>query len=160
MCPITFTNHQMCLRVCVPQDKLGKQAKRVRSTGELIVSKTGICRSEELPQNTIIAPCDSTDPLQHWSLLPENGTIFMAATGECLQLDSGQGGDCNKLGICNGGQRWTKCKSLDHEWVSAYFQFLFLSVQLPRDEQRCECSLRRSCWLLWGARADVDSKCC
>ena len=83
------------------QDELGVQAKRVRSHDLLPITKSGICRSEELPQNTIIAPCDANDPLQRWSL-HANGTIGMGATGECLTADSGQGGDC-------GGANGTTC---------------------------------------------------
>ena len=33
--------------------------------------------------------------------------VFRPETGECLQLDSGQGGDCQSDGSCNGGQKWT-----------------------------------------------------
>ncbi len=88
------------------------QAKRVASSGPqgIPVGKSGVCGQEELPQNTIIAPCNAGDPLQQWQLLA-NGTIYMAATGECLQLDSGQGGCCSQAwdvwtnnaasGLCN-----------------------------------------------------------
>lgn len=88
--------------LAVNQDDLGVQAKRVRSSGYLPITKSGMCRSEELPQNTIIAPCHSADPLQQWQLHP-NGTISREddrAQSECLQLDSGQGGDC-RGSTCN-----------------------------------------------------------
>ena len=91
-----FLNKEM---LKINQDDLGVQAKRVRSTERLTISKSGKCRSEELPQNTVIAPCDANDALQRWSLHP-NGTISMVSTGECLQLDSGQGGDCSGA-ACN-----------------------------------------------------------
>jgi hypothetical protein len=81
--------------LAVSQDPLGVQARRVSSDGRLAISKTGTCRSEELPQNTVIKPCDAGDPLQQWAL-HDNGTIYMGATGECLQLDSGQGGCCSQ----------------------------------------------------------------
>ena len=83
-----FKNTEM---LAVSQDDLGVQARRVASEGRLVIGKSGMCRSEELPQNTIIKPCSPSDPLQAWSL-HSNGTIHMAATDECLQLDSGQGG--------------------------------------------------------------------
>ena len=81
---------------------------------DLTISKAGPCRKEELPQNTKIAACDRTDPLQQWAL-HDDGSIEMTATGECLQLDSGQGGDCaggepNKTATCardRPGARWT-----------------------------------------------------
>ena len=83
-----FKNTEM---LAVSQDDLGVQARRVASEGKLVIGKSGMCRSEELPQNTIIKPCSAIDPFQTWSL-HRNGTIHMAATDECLQLDSGQGG--------------------------------------------------------------------
>jgi hypothetical protein len=91
---IIFNNTEV---LAVNQDPLGAQARRVWSSGAPggPVGKSGTCGQEELPQNTIIAPCDSSDPLQQWTLLP-NGTIFLAATGECLQLDSGQSGCCSQ----------------------------------------------------------------
>jgi hypothetical protein len=105
-----FTNPEV---LAVNQDPLGVQARRVRAYGGdkgIPMGKSGICGSEELPQNTIIAPCDAADPFQRWELLP-NGTLFMAQTGECLQLDSGQGGCCGQAwdvwmnnaasGLCN-----------------------------------------------------------
>ena len=81
--------------LAISQDPLGRPAVRVASSGPpgIPYGKSGVCGREELPQNTVIAPCSAADPLQSWALLP-NGTIKMAATGECLQLDSGQGGCC------------------------------------------------------------------
>lgn len=83
--------------LAINQDALGVQAKRVWSQGPQGVpyGKSGQCGQEELPQNTIIAPCNASDPLQQWNMLP-NGTIYLPATGECLQLDSGQGGCCSQ----------------------------------------------------------------
>ena len=104
-----FTNEEV---LAISQDPLGVQAERVYSFGPqgVPVGKSGTCGTEELPQNTIIAPCNANDPFQAWSMLP-NGTLFMAATGECLQLDSGQGGCCSQAwtvwtnnaasGLCN-----------------------------------------------------------
>jgi hypothetical protein len=90
----TFSNKEV---LEFNQDALGLQARRVASSGPqgAPVGKSGICGTEELPQNTIIAPCDASDPFQVWTVLP-NGTIFLAHTGECLQLDSGQGGHCSQ----------------------------------------------------------------
>ena len=102
-----FTNKEL---LAINQDALGVQAKRVRSTGRMAISKAGMCREEELPQNSIIAPCREGDPLQTWALHPD-GKVVMAATGECLQLDSGQGGDCRSSNKCDGGHRWTKWAS-------------------------------------------------
>lgn len=84
--------------IALNQDPLVQPVRRVWSgAGDKGVpyGKSGICGTEELPQNTIIAPCDSADPLQSWTFLP-NGTLLMNATGECLQLDSGQGGCCSQ----------------------------------------------------------------
>jgi hypothetical protein len=84
--------------IALNQDPLVQPVRRVWSgAGDKGVpyGKSGICGTEELPQNTIIAPCDATDPLQSWTFLP-NGTLYMGATGECLQLDSGQGGCCSQ----------------------------------------------------------------
>jgi hypothetical protein len=105
-----FSNPEV---LAVNQDALGVQARRVRAYGGdkgIPIGKSGICGSEELAQNTIIAPCDAADPFQSWEMLP-NGTLFMAQTGECLQLDSGQGGCCGQAwdvwmnnaasGLCN-----------------------------------------------------------
>ena len=64
-------------RAAESRDDLGVQAKRVRSTGYLPISKSGMCRSEELPQNTVIAPCDPRDARQQWSLHP-NGMPILA----------------------------------------------------------------------------------
>jgi hypothetical protein len=128
------------------QDKLGKQAKRVQSQGDLIISKSGVCRSEELPQNTIIAPCDSSDLLQQWSVLPENGTIFMGATGECLQLDSGQTGDCRgaNKSQCSGGQNWKK-------WTNNAASFLC------GDPSSC-CGAQEQMWTVDAANKTVVNK--
>jgi len=82
--------------LAISQDPLGVPAVRVFASPDppgIPFGKSGTCGKEELPQNTVIAPCDATDPLQTWDLL-QNGTIVMKATGECLQLDSGQGGCC------------------------------------------------------------------
>jgi hypothetical protein len=81
--------------LAISQDALGAPARRVASAGDAGApyGKSGVCAREELPQNTAIAPCDAGSALQAWTLLP-NGTLFLAATGECLQLDSGQGGCC------------------------------------------------------------------
>lgn len=104
-----FNNSEL---LAVSQDPLGRQARRVASAGDPGIphGKSGRCGSEELPQNTIIAPCNASDPLQQWQMLP-NGTIVMTATGECLQLDSGQSGCCGQdwavwtnnaaSGLCN-----------------------------------------------------------
>jgi len=83
--------------LAVSQDALGLQARRVASAGPqgLPFGKSGKCGTEELPQNTVIAPCIAGDAYQRWTMLP-NGTILQAATGECLQLDSGQGGCCSQ----------------------------------------------------------------
>jgi hypothetical protein len=83
--------------LAMSQDALGAPARRVASSGDpgAPYGKSGICGKEELPQNTIIAPCDAASPLQAWELLA-NGTLFLPATGECLQLDSGQGGCCSQ----------------------------------------------------------------
>ena len=98
--------------LAISQDPLGLPARRVASSGDpgAPYGKSGTCSSEELPQNTVIAPCDATSPLQTWTLLA-NGTLYLAATGECLQLDSGQGGCCSQSwpiwynnvasGLCN-----------------------------------------------------------
>lgn len=88
------------------------KAKRVRSTSPLRFTKSGSCRSEELPQNTIVAPCNTTDRLQQWSV-HTNGTISIARNfgRECLQLDSGQSGDCTANRTCNmhagSWSKWT-----------------------------------------------------
>ncbi len=90
-----FSNSEL---LAISQDALGAQARRVAATGGdkgVPFGKSGLCGTEELPQNTVLAACDATDPLQRWQMLP-NGTIFMAQTGECLQLDSGQGGHCSQ----------------------------------------------------------------
>lgn len=89
-----FTNPEM---LAISQDKLGLPARRVWSIGDkgLPYGKSGVCGTEELPQNTIIQPCDSTDPFQIWKL-ETNGSIISQATNECLQLDSGQGGHCSQ----------------------------------------------------------------
>jgi hypothetical protein len=52
---------------------------RVASSGPqgVPVGKSGTCGTEELPQNTIIAPCDSNDGYQRWDMLA-NGTLFLA----------------------------------------------------------------------------------
>ena len=104
-----FTNPEV---LAVSQDDLGVQAVRIASSGEggIPVGKSGLCGKEELPQNSILAVCNATDPLQQWTSFP-NGTLLMAATGECLQLDSGQGGCCSQAwevwtnnaasGLCN-----------------------------------------------------------
>ena len=68
-----FLNKEM---LAVNQDDLGVQAKCVRSTGYLPISKSGMCRSEELPQNTVIAPCDPRDAKQQWSLHPNGIPIL------------------------------------------------------------------------------------
>lgn len=103
-CPVTsplcqsavsiFNNTEI---IAISQDSLGIQAKRMYSTGDKGVpyGKSGICGQEELPQNTIIQPCDTTNSLQQWDILP-NGTIYLPATNECLQLDSGQSGCCTQ----------------------------------------------------------------
>lgn len=88
-----FLNREL---LAISQDALGAPAARVAAYGGaqgVPAGKSGICGREELPQNTVIAPCSAADPLQRWTLLP-NGTLQQAATGECLQLDSGQGGCC------------------------------------------------------------------
>ena len=90
-----FTNPEL---LAISQDALGAQARRVAASGGdkgVPHGKSGTCGAEELPQNTVIAPCDADDARQRWALLP-NGTLFLAATGECLQLDSGQGGSCSQ----------------------------------------------------------------
>jgi hypothetical protein len=104
-----FLNREV---LAVSQDPLGAQAKRVASSGPagVPVGKSGVCGQEELPQNSIIAPCNASDPFQQWQMWP-NGTIYLAATNECLQLDSGQGGCCSQSwtvwtnnaasGLCN-----------------------------------------------------------
>ena len=92
-----FTNPEL---LALSQDALGAQARRVAASGGdkgVPHGKSGVCGTEELPQNTVIAPCDAGDAHQRWAV-QANGSIFMAATGECLQLDSGQGGHC--------GQSW------------------------------------------------------
>lgn len=83
--------------LAISQDALGVQATRLASWGVqgLPFGKSGKCGTEELPQNTVIAPCDPKDPLQQWTILA-NGTIKNGARGECLQLDSGQGGCCSQ----------------------------------------------------------------
>lgn len=83
--------------LAMSQDALGAPVRRVASAGDAGVpyGKSGTCGKEELPQNTVIAPCDAADPLQAWELLA-NGTLLLTATGECLQLDSGQGGCCSQ----------------------------------------------------------------
>lgn len=92
--------------IAVSQDALGVQASRVWSSASagsgsagadkgVPVGKSGICGSEELPQNIVIAPCNAADPLQAWTV-QGNGSITQAATGECLELDSGQGGCCSQ----------------------------------------------------------------
>ena len=98
--------------LAMSQDPLGAPARRVDSSGDAGAphGKAGICGREELPQNTVIAPCDAASPLQAWHLLA-NGTLLLPATGECLQLDSGQGGCCSQAwpvwhnnvasGLCN-----------------------------------------------------------
>ena len=98
--------------LAMSQDPLGAPARRVDSSGDAGAprGKAGICGREELPQNTVIAPCDAASPLQAWRLLA-NGTLLLPATGECLQLDSGQGGCCSQAwpvwhnnvasGLCN-----------------------------------------------------------
>jgi hypothetical protein len=90
-----FTNPEM---LAISQDALGAQARRVSASGGdkgVPHGKSGLCGTEELPQNVIIAPCDASDALQRWSL-QANGSVTLAATGECLQLDSGQGGHCSQ----------------------------------------------------------------
>ena len=90
-----FANPEL---VAISQDALGAQARRVAAGGGdkgVPHGKSGTCGTEELPQNTIIAPCDAGDARQRWTL-QSNGSIFLAATGECLQLDSGQGGHCSQ----------------------------------------------------------------
>ena len=86
--------------LAMSQDPLGAPIRRVAAWGDQgpPYGKSGTCGREELPQNAVIAPCDGGDPLQAWALQP-NGTLRLPATGECLQLDSGQGGCCD--------QRWT-----------------------------------------------------
>ena len=98
--------------VAINQDALGLPARRVAAAGDPGAprGKSGTCGSEELPQNTVIRACDATDPLQRWAWAP-NGSISLPATGECLQLDSGQGGTCSQAwtvwtnnvasGLCN-----------------------------------------------------------
>jgi hypothetical protein len=83
--------------LAVSQDALGAPARRVASAGDpgVPVGKSGLCGTEELPQNTVLRACDASDPLQRWAFLP-NGSISLPATGECLQLDSGQGGHCSQ----------------------------------------------------------------
>jgi hypothetical protein len=111
VCCISFVPRAQVL--AVSQDALGAQARRVASYGGdkgVPYGKSGLCGTEELAQNTVIAPCDAADAYQRWRMLP-NGTLFMAATGECLQLDSGQGGCCSQdwdvwmnnaaSGLCN-----------------------------------------------------------
>ena len=90
-----FTNPEL---LAISQDALGAQARRVAAGGGdkgVPHGKSGICGTEELPQNTVIAPCDDADAFQRWTVLA-NGSIFLAQTGECLQLDSGQGGHCSQ----------------------------------------------------------------
>lgn len=83
--------------LAVNQDALGKPARRVAASGNagVPVGKSGTCGTEELAQNTVLAPCDAASPLQRWTRLA-NGTLLLGATGECLQLDSGQGGHCSQ----------------------------------------------------------------
>ena len=83
--------------LAVSQDPLGVQARRVASAGPqgVPVGKSGTCGTEELPQNTFLVPCRAGDPLQTWAWAA-NGSLGMPATGECLQLDSGQGGHCSQ----------------------------------------------------------------
>jgi hypothetical protein len=54
--------------LAISQDGLGVQARRVASGGDAgtPVGKSGTCGREELPQNTVIAPCSASDPLQRW----------------------------------------------------------------------------------------------
>ena len=88
-----FTNPEL---LAISQDPLGAQARRVAASGGdkgVPHGKSGVCGTEELPQNTIIARCDAADARQRWTVRT-NGSIYMAATDECLQLDSGQGGHC------------------------------------------------------------------
>jgi alpha-galactosidase len=90
-----FTNPEL---LAISQDALGAQARRVAASGGdkgVPHGKSGLCGTEELPQNTIIAPCDPADPFQRWTV-QSNGSILLAQTGECLQLDSGQGGHCSQ----------------------------------------------------------------
>ena len=117
-----FSNKEI---LAVNQDPLGKAARRVHSTGHLDISKTGRCRSEERPQNTIITPCDSNSALQQWVVgegssasgveIRMAGAMGGRGVEECLQLDTGQGGDCGGAdgrgggllpGRCNGGLKW------------------------------------------------------
>lgn len=95
-----FTNPEV---LDISQDPLGLPARRVASSGDpgVPVGKSGGCGTEELPQNTVLRECDPSDPLQRWAFQP-NGSISMTATGECLQLDSGQGGHCSQ-----GWDVWT-----------------------------------------------------
>ena len=99
-----FTNPEL---LAISQDALGAQARRVAAGGGdkgVPHGKSGLCGTEELPQNTIIAPCDDADPFQRWTVLA-NGSIYLAQTGECLQLDSGQGGHCSQA-----WDVWCQCR--------------------------------------------------
>ena len=89
-----FTNPEV---LAINQDALGLPARRVWAVGDkgIPYGKSGICGQEELPQNTVIRSCDPNDPLQIWTRA-SNGSIILPATGECLQLDSGQGGHCSQ----------------------------------------------------------------
>jgi hypothetical protein len=120
-----FLNKEL---LAVSQDALGVPAQRVAAWGGpqgVPVGKSGTCGKEELPQNTIIAPCNPADPLQRWEPLP-NGTIHQAGTGECLQLDSGQGGCCSQAwtvwtnnvasGLCNDPA--SCCASRQELWAA------------------------------------------
>ena len=127
-----FTNKEL---LAINQDLLGVQAKRVGSTGPLVIPKAGVCQMEELPQNSIIAPCRSGDPLQTWALHPD-GKVVMSATGECLQLDSGQGGDCDSNQKCNGGLRW-------QEWAGN-------AASAMCDDPASCCGVREQLWSVTG----------
>lgn len=118
-----FTNPEV---IAISQDALGAPARRVAAAGDtgMPVGKSGTCGTEELPQNTVLRACDATDALQQWAFLP-NGSITLPATGECLQLDSGQGGHCaqnwavwtNNVASALCGDPSSTCESKQELWA-------------------------------------------